>query len=370
VAEDLHERLRAAAASPTRDAPLPLIETRLRRRRSLRRGAAGACVVALVAGIGGGVALTADDGPSIRAGVEAAATVAAYTEPSVTVDLPDGWFESPIEAQFRTDHEILTVGTAMLPPGAPHLMCTAAAEFQDDVFVKIKEYTKIVVLSDALEAPTIDQAIFADQFVPRPEDFAVAPARTLTCDPSADPALGWSGVDFSFQDNGRMFEALVSFGPTSAPERQAEAYAVLNSLVVEAFEPPPPPPVPLSTVPPSTAPPSAETEAITAAFLGWIDTRPIDASGVYIEDFASIREAIIGAAAANGRPDEYTGRVEAITRVGENDADVIYSFIIDGQPVVANLTGHAVKIDGVWLVSRDTVCEALLMGPVHCPPRE
>jgi hypothetical protein len=171
---------------------------------------------------------------------------------------------------------------------------------------------------------------------------------------------------FTFQDAGRIFQANVAVGPTSAPERLTEAYAVLNSLVVTPIAVTP---EPITTVPPVTVPPSADTEAIKVAFLSWINTRPVDASGAFIEDFESIRDAVIGAAEANGHPDEYTGRVEAITRIGENDADVIYSFIIDGQPVVANLTGHAVKINGVWLVSRDTVCDALTYGPVHCPPR-
>lgn len=366
---DFNDSLQNAAAKPSREAPLSAIEARLRRRHRLRQGAVGVCAIALVGALGGGIALSTDDGPSIKTGLPPAAAQVTGGDPAISVELPDGWVESPIEPPFRFDYEILAVGTVLQPTGAAHHVCQEAPEFHDDVFVQLQEFTHVIVASEAIDAPVLAYGE-RDEFVPRPSDFSAAtPNQRLSC-LTNDPTMNWRGIGFSFEDQGRLFNATIGFGPASTPERAAEAFAILNSLVVTPLTDIPISEPTIPTVPPSTVPPSAETEAITAAFLGWIDTRPIDASGVYIEDFASIRDAVIGAAEANGHPDEYRGRVEAITRVGETDADVIYSFIIDGQPVVANLRGHAVKIDGVWLVSRDTVCEALLQGPVHCPPRE
>ncbi len=365
---DLNQSLHDAAAKPSREAPLSAIETRLRRRRRLRQGAIGVCAVALVGALGGGIALSTGDGPNIQAIPPAAAASATAGDPPITFELPNGWGESPVEPGLRYDQEVFTVGTALQPTGIAHNQCLADLQYQDDVFVMLREFTAVVLLKLALDPEPGISSIATLDFPDRPADFATVPREGGRCFPDIDrfPNVENPVFSYRFQDGGRMFIADVTFGSESSPERQAEAFAVLNSLVMSPITVIP---EPVATTVPVTVPASADSEAITAAFLGWIDTRPIDASGVYIEDFASIRDAVIGAAEANGHPDEYTGRVEAITRIGENDADVIYSFIIDGQAVVANLGGHAVKIDGVWLVSRDTVCEALLMGPVHCPER-
>lgn len=377
---DLNKSLNNAAAKPTREAPLTAIETRLRRRHRLRQGAVGVCAIALVGALGGGIALSTDDGPSIKAGLPPAAAQVTAGDPSISLTLPDGWVESPLGPTAHTDNEVFTVGTALLPTDTPHDVCLVDPAYQDDVFVQLKEFTGVVLLdretptTSLPETPTTSLESVApleQKLLPyeqRPADFATAtPSNEAQCvRPGNDASTAPLTQEFQFQDNGRWLDALVGIGINASPEQRAQAYAALNSLEVAPLTDPPQPVV---TTVPSTVPESADTQAITAAFLGWIDTRPIDASGVYIEDFATIRDAVIGAAEANGHPNDYTGRVDAITRIGENDADVIYSFVIDGQVVVGNMQGHAVKIDGVWLVSRDTVCEALLQGPVHCPPR-
>jgi hypothetical protein len=48
---------------------------------------------------------------------------------------------------------------------------------------------------------------------------------------------------------------------------------------------------------------------------------------------------------------------------------VDYTLLWDGVPQLGRRTGAAVKIGGVWKVSRDTECALLSLGGLTCPPR-
>ena len=370
MATDLNESLRTAAAKPSREAPLTAIETRLRRRRRLRQGAVGLGVLALVGALGGGIALTSGDGPSVRAGLPPAAAQVTGGDPPISVQLPDGWVESPIEPALRAEHEVLTVGTALQPIDTPHDVCLADPSFQDDVFVQLKEFTAVVLLEQALPAGAVAPEPVAP-YQPRPDDFSTAAAVSGECIfPGTDPANRIRFQEFQFQDGGRMLDAIVGMGPNATAEQRAEAYAVLNSLEVSPISVTPEPVV---TTVPNTVPESADTAAIAAAFETWIASKPPAFDGVdgVIEDWASIKETAQLAAELVQNPQCYTGHVDAITRIGEDDADVIFSFFCDGQPATpSHQQGRAVKIDGVWMVSRDTVCETFAIGEARCPPRK
>jgi hypothetical protein len=119
----------------------------------------------------------------------------------------------------------------------------------------------------------------------------------------------------------------------------------------------------------ATATQDSEVQAIRAAFLGWLDTKPRDAVGAYVEDFVHIRSAIVDAAAkAPLPPDAYSGRIDTAQLTDPTHAKVVYDFLNGGQVVVAGQTGIAVKLDGTWKVSRATVCAALAIGGTQCPP--
>ena len=165
---------------------------------------------------------------------------------------------------------------------------------------------------------------------------------------------------YRFEDNARVFQATVSAGPGANDTLIAEAFQILNSLKItpiEILEP-------TTTLPPSTVPPSDETAAIHAAFEGWVSIKPpaFENSEGFVEDWASIKATAQAAAEAVGNPQCYTGRVDAITRISDTDADVIFTFLCDGQPAsIVNQQGRAVKIDGVWMVSRETACAASII---------
>jgi hypothetical protein len=67
---------------------------------------------------------------------------------------------------------------------------------------------------------------------------------------------------------------------------------------------------------------------------------------------------------------KYSGRVDSVEIVDDTHANVVYSILFDGSPEFALRPGEAVKIDGVWKVSRDTVCALLEIGGISCPPRD
>jgi hypothetical protein len=140
----------------------------------------------------------------------------------------------------------------------------------------------------------------------------------------------------------------------------------------------PPPTLPAITIPPATTPtPRTATDAISdderairEAFLGWLDTKPREAAGTFIEDWDSISSVIDEAQASAPLPlDAYHGRVESVEVLDDDEARVVYSFLNGEAAVVPNQVGRAVKIGGEWKVSRDTVCAAFAIGGVQCPPR-
>ena len=53
--------------------------------------------------------------------------------------------------------------------------------------------------------------------------------------------------------------------------------------------------------------------------------------------------------------------------IDSDHASVDYTLLFAGQPQFGVRTGTAVRIDGVWKVSRDTECALLALGAVACP---
>jgi hypothetical protein len=144
-----------------------------------------------------------------------------------------------------------------------------------------------------------------------------------------------------------------------------------------------------TSTPPSTATPSAATTsapapttapdtatssdepAIRAAFLGWINAQPKDGVNEYVEDFGSIADSLRQGIAQHSAEDlaKYSGLVDSVRIIDATHADVRYTILFDGYPQYAQQPGQAIKIDGIWKVTRDTVCNLLTYGGITCPPR-
>lgn len=113
---------------------------------------------------------------------------------------------------------------------------------------------------------------------------------------------------------------------------------------------------------------ASDETAIRDAFLGWIDAKPHDAAGQYVENFASIVGAVRRGIAQHSAAElaRYSGRVDSVAIVDATHASVGYSVLFDGSPQYAGQPGEARKIGGVWMVSRDTVCHLLSYGSITC----
>jgi hypothetical protein len=126
---------------------------------------------------------------------------------------------------------------------------------------------------------------------------------------------------------------------------------------------------------PSTATTSsadaADIDAIRAVFLRWMNAENRDDITAYVEDAASILDAHRQGLAQHTPEDlaKYSGRVDSIQMIDATHADVVYTILWDRTPQYAFQPGQAVKIDGTWMVSRDTVCALLKYGGITCPPR-
>ena len=61
-------------------------------------------------------------------------------------------------------------------------------------------------------------------------------------------------------------------------------------------------------------------------------------------------------------------RIDGITLADADHADVIYTLLLEGTPVLDHLPGAAVLIDGRWLVSTRTYCDVSTQGATEIPP--
>ncbi|MBV9953150.1 MAG: hypothetical protein JO291_14450 [Acidimicrobiia bacterium] len=125
-----------------------------------------------------------------------------------------------------------------------------------------------------------------------------------------------------------------------------------------------------TTTPTTVRTPDQDVTAIRAAFLGWIDATPKDDVAAYVEDYASIQTSLQAGIAQHSTEDlsTYSGRVDTISLLDATHAAVTYSIVHNGVPQFSERPGRAVKVTGVWKVTRGTVCDLLALGGITCPP--
>jgi hypothetical protein len=89
-----------------------------------------------------------------------------------------------------------------------------------------------------------------------------------------------------------------------------------------------------------------------------------------VEDYDSIADSYREGIAQNTEETQarYTMRVDSVALTDATHADVRYTLLFDGQPRYVQ-AGGAVKIDGRWYITRETVCSLLTNGGIKCPAR-
>ena len=129
-----------------------------------------------------------------------------------------------------------------------------------------------------------------------------------------------------------------------------------------------------TTTPPTTAATGSvdagTEEAITQAFFNVFDgtiTDP-DVKLASLEDGEALRESFL--ASYEATREVAAGirvRIDSISPVDDDHADVTYTLLLDGSPVLDHLPGGAVNVDGTWLVSLRTYCDVSTQGVDEIP---
>jgi hypothetical protein len=390
---DVRDLLAKAAAEPASELDVDaVVDTARRRHRRTRIGIAVGCVAA-VAAVAGGLALRSEDGSvQVAAGLrQAASTVPdGWTElnlrdAGIALAIPPGWvqFERRVPAgpgptEGTTASEAVVVGSAAVTRTGEISACTEVGGQTPDVpgtWVSLYEIHGSQ-LGTGVVLPT---ELSGQAVIDRPADFRTVSGTRGTCGTSASYEI------VAFQDAGRVFLARMVTTDAKATDLGIGAQ-ILNTLRVDpatAETPvapvtpevttttPTPTPAPTPTAPPLVVN-NADEAAVRDVFLAWIDAQPRSALDDVVEDFASIRAAHEEGVAQHSADDlaKYAGRVDSVRIVDDTHADVVYSVLFNGVPQFALRPGEAIKIDGVWKVSRDTVCDLLKLGGITCPPRD
>ena len=311
-------------------------------------------------------------GPSVDVADSAGAqwTTVRNDQFGLSMTVPPGWpsTSASLTPNLTDPREVLSAGTfEVAPQGSCILPPTVQSMAPTDVFV----------------------TVYLWQYWPagsRRGRTTSAPSSG-TARSCASPCPTASRAMINFSDHGRELSALVVLGNQATPQQQADAFKVLDSLVVSPAAAPDTTttapvsspltgpvvttPVPaVETTPPTTYAKGSVEDKVRTAFLGWTDSKPLDAKRPYIEDFDQIK-ATMEQAKAQAPPglDVLHGVIESVTIVDATHAHVVYGFLNGDQSVVSGLPGDVVKIGGRWLVTRETVCASFALEGVTCPPR-
>lgn len=107
---------------------------------------------------------------------------------------------------------------------------------------------------------------------------------------------------------------------------------------------------------------------ITAAVIGAYDGQtPIEARMVFVRDGASLVAAVYESRSKLGaRAGTISAEIDNV--VFESPDKALFDLrILSSGSVIARVRGSAVRVDGIWKVSRATLCGTLGLVPVACP---
>jgi hypothetical protein len=124
-------------------------------------------------------------------------------------------------------------------------------------------------------------------------------------------------------------------------------------------------------------PPPADEEAaradIDVAFATLYNrSLPEEERGTRLDDNRGVKQAVeqVERNYPGALEQQATIRVDEVQFLSPTEAAVRYAILLPGYstPEFPNRTGRAVLIDGVWKVTRDTLCADLALGGGECGP--
>ncbi|NKY25242.1 hypothetical protein [Nocardia gamkensis] len=106
---------------------------------------------------------------------------------------------------------------------------------------------------------------------------------------------------------------------------------------------------------------AATTKAITDVYTGFFSpSTPPDQKAALVQK-GDVFLPILQAQAANPQSQGTSVTVSAVKLVDANNADVTYTLLMGGNPVLPNQTGQAVKDGGQWKVATATFCALMTL---------
>jgi hypothetical protein len=132
-------------------------------------------------------------------------------------------------------------------------------------------------------------------------------------------------------------------------------------------------PPPSTSTPPSapasSAPATGSTEptsgpgAVAAIKANWATffsaKTPLSRRVALLQNGQALSGVIKSQLSGSGFASQVTSKVSAVTLTGTNQASVVYSIYLAGQPALANSQGVSVYQDGVWKVGLVSLCGLL-----------
>jgi hypothetical protein len=394
MSNDLRDLLDRGAARPSSDVDVDALVRTARGRQRRRVGMIVGGIAAVVAVVIGGVAIAQSSSEVSVSARAAASSPAGWT----TVTNDDGDVSLAIPPEWTNlepwSDETITVGTAAFPRAGTILPCSVGhAQVPTIVGTWVTVFEgRDLRPNDEFPMSLVPALRTTDGWVgDRPADLRTAVASTGACgvmrpgvaSTEASAENGHYEV-LAFRDAGRVLVALLA---TTNPGNSTldDAYDVLNTLIVGEGTTSPATgattpttrttttaaPAPSATAPVGTVDVSADEAAVRDVFLAWINAQPKDALDDIVEDFASIAETHRQGVAQHTDADLalYSGQVDSVAIVSPTRAEVQYTILHDGVPSYSRMSGEAIKIDGKWMVTRQTVCNLLEYGGLTCPPR-
>lgn len=101
---------------------------------------------------------------------------------------------------------------------------------------------------------------------------------------------------------------------------------------------------------------AATTQAITKAYTTFFDGKAPTNDRVALVEGGDAFRAILDGQATNPQAQGTSVTVSAVKSTGATTADVTYTLLMGGNPVLPNQTGQAVKDGGNWKVAKATFC--------------
>ncbi|WP_430333294.1 hypothetical protein [Rhodococcus sp. ACT016] len=116
-----------------------------------------------------------------------------------------------------------------------------------------------------------------------------------------------------------------------------------------------------STTMSGTAAMSGDAQAVNDAFVGFFSSTTSGEQKIMLVENGQEFAEIINAQAASPIAQGTSATVTNVDVDTPTHATVTYSVSMNGQPVLANQMGEAVKVDGQWKVAQATFCDLLVL---------